>query len=435
MDNKTPDNFWNDELVKEFVEGAIRVQDSMHHEVSLDLGILHFKKSKEHKVEEKRAEILDFRKMPDNKVELHSMYCFALRGFIPQEKYEAVKQAIERELNNDTVVEDKIVFDGERVNKYLIDEFGQTGKTEPLRFYSHKRYSQSEVDAIRKEAFEAGRGRYVNQSNGETLYDYPTIQDYISSSKPPNNEPLSDSIPTLERQFSEPKVYNQNGQQLNNIDWGNTICTTKEKLDAMMKSVWDAARKATPLYDHIKYHYFDFKEYQESLPENKPQESKQDSKGWIIESFRGIGNNNKGLFTLDKLDGLYYFDTWKENKVEGMALHEMNYDTSAKSVEIFQVRRLSDGEVFSVGDKVNCDKCPESFSQQTIEKFQLGHSGVMIASCAGVATSINNISKLPLTEQPKPRQMWNKHTGIHDESVLCTGMKCQEYNPLNKEHK
>ena len=257
MDNKTPDNFWNDELVKEFVEGAIRVQDSMPHEVSLDLGILHFKKSKEHKVEEKRAEILDFRKMPDNKVELHSMYCFALRGFIPQEKYEAVKQAIERELNNDTVVEDKIVFDGERVNKYLIDEFGQTGKTEPLRFYSHKRYSQSEVDAIRKEAFEAGRGRYVNQSNGETLYDYPTIQDYISSSKQPNNEPLSDSIPTLEERFSK-------------------------------------------LYDTR--------------------------------------------------------ETYKHTDI-------------------------------------------------------------------------------PLTEQPKPRQMWNKHTGVHDESVLCTGMKCQEYNPLNKEHK
>jgi len=185
MDNKTPDNFWNDELVKEFVEGAIRVQDSMPHEVSLDLGILHFKKSKEHKVEEKRAEILDFRKMPDNKVELHSMYCFALRGFIPQEKYEAVKQAIERELNNDTVVEDKIDIDW---------------SPKPV---TEKYYTQSEVDAIRKEAFYAGRGRYVNQSNGETLYDYPTIQDYISSSKQPNNEPLSDSIPTLEERFSK----------------------------------------------------------------------------------------------------------------------------------------------------------------------------------------------------------------------------------------
>ena len=41
---------------------------------------------------------------------------------------------------NDTVVEDKCLFNGERVNKYLMDEFGQTGKTEPLRF--QKRYSQ-----------------------------------------------------------------------------------------------------------------------------------------------------------------------------------------------------------------------------------------------------------------------------------------------------
>lgn len=68
--------------------------------------------------------------------------------------------------------------------------------------------------------------------------------------------------------------------------------------------------------------------------------------------------------------------------------------------KIHSVKRLKDGEVFTVGDKVNCDKCPESFSHQTIEKFQIADKGFMIASCAGVATSINNISKLP---QPEPK--------------------------------
>ena len=262
MDNKTPDNKqefkWTDELVQEFLN------DKEHPAYDWSKEISQFKndKLKEHKVEEKRIEVIDFSIMSGwvsakaDSNECGACYSFRINGAIPQERYEAVKQAIERELNNDTVVEDKIVFDGERVNKYLIDEFGQTGKTEPLRFYSHKRYSQSEVDAIRKEAFEAGRGRYVNQSNGETLYDYPTIQDYISSSKPPNNEPLSDSIPTLERQYHKP---------------------------------FDARET----YKHT---------------DTPPQES-------------------------------------------------------------------------------------------------------------------------------KPKQMWNKHTGVHDESVLCTGMKCQEYNPINIEHK
>lgn len=69
---------------------------------------------------------------------------------------------------------------------------------------------------------------------------------------------------------------------------------------------------------------------------------------------------------------------------------------------IHSVKRLSDGEVFSVGDKVNCDKCPESFSKQTIEKFIIADKGFMIASCGGVATSIKNISKIPPKEEQVP---------------------------------
>jgi hypothetical protein len=73
--------------------------------------------------------------------------------------------------------------------------------------------------------------------------------------------------------------------------------------------------------------------------------------------------------------------------------------------KIHSVKRLSDGEVFTIGDKVNCDKCPESFSKQTIEKFIIADKGFMIASCAGVATSINNISKV--TEQPKNKDVFD----------------------------
>ena len=386
MDNKTPDNFWNDELVKEFVEGAIRVQDSMPHEVSLDLGILHFKKSKEHKVEEKRAEILDFRKMPDNKVELHSMYCFALRGFIPQEKYEAVKQAIERELNNDTVVEDKIVFDGERVNKYLIDEFGQTGKTEPLRFYSHKKYSQSEVDAIRKEAFCSGffKGWYNGCFEEDKAYSNKIgearYEEWLSSLTPTNNEPLSDSIPTLE------------------INIPHAQKVIKEVL-------------STEKYGNVPTGFF------------TPQESKQDSKGWEVFSYQE-NDEAKTVWTIDKVQS----NQWRNEFQNPDYWCNTSPTLTGTKFSLFQVRRLSDGEVFSVGDE-------EDFvGKITAIRIDAKYSGGIGLTGDCRTRAIETAIKLPLTEQPKPRQMWNKHTGIHDENECCKHLGCEYYNPINITH-
>jgi len=41
-----------------------------------------------------------------------------------------------------------------------------------------KTYTQEQVDKIEEEAFNAGRGRYVKEQNGETYYDYPTFKHY-----------------------------------------------------------------------------------------------------------------------------------------------------------------------------------------------------------------------------------------------------------------
>jgi len=40
----------------------------------------------------------------------------------------------------------------------------------------------------------------------------------------------------------------------------------------------------------------------------------------------------------------------------------------------------------------------------------------------------------PTKEQASPKQMWNEHSGIHDEHSLCWAYGCVEYDPLNKEH-
>jgi len=57
--DKNTDNFWTDELVKEFTLGAIKLQNSLPNEVSLDRGLYHFKKEKSKK-EEPQWEILAY---------------------------------------------------------------------------------------------------------------------------------------------------------------------------------------------------------------------------------------------------------------------------------------------------------------------------------------------------------------------------------------
>ena len=322
MDNKQ-DFEWTDALKIECLDYLMQ-QFISKEWAGFSSEVEEFKKSKEHKVEEKRIEILDFRKMPDNKVEGHSMYCFALRGFIPHEKYEAVRVAIERELNNEPLSDIEVeLFKLKRDYKALLSINEQ--------FVEH-------IECLNKE------------------------------------KESSDSIPTLERQ--ENKYASTVGMPVHKTKLGNDIIL------------------------------------EIPLPENKPQESKQDSKGWEIQCIVLDSKN----YWIQK-DGLYKSDLF------GSHLHS-SWLLSNGGI-IHSVKRLSDGEVFSVGLNNN---------GKIIEKFFEGWNGMEIHYTDGSASLLLEETKLPLTEQPKPRQMWNKHTGIHDESVLCTGMKCQEYNPLNKEH-
>lgn len=118
-----------------------------------------------------------------------------------------IKQAIESALN-DTVVEDR--FDGKRASFYAMDEVGQWAAADkeltkekidelmkefhnqPLQFYSPpKRYSQSEVDAIRADTWYAAR-KITDKVVGEIdfkdgdrcpFYEkyFNSINDYLSS--------------------------------------------------------------------------------------------------------------------------------------------------------------------------------------------------------------------------------------------------------------
>lgn len=107
MDNKTPDNFWNDEFVIEVMKdmqmgaGADKIRD-------YDYYIKSFKelKLKEQQVEGKRIEIKKFKRVDYvqwSGDDYKAKYQFDITEIIPQEKYEAVSKAIERELNDEPI--------------------------------------------------------------------------------------------------------------------------------------------------------------------------------------------------------------------------------------------------------------------------------------------------------------------------------------------
>lgn len=94
---------------------------------------------------------------------------------------------------------------------------------------------------------------------------------------------------------------------------------------------------------------------------------KVDNKDWEILSFRGTTNENNGLFTLDKIDGLYYYDGWKERLIDGISLDDMLAPITP--MNIHSVKRNSDGKVFTVGENI-VQGCITSIEQD--KKWGLG---------------------------------------------------------------
>ena len=164
-----------------------------------------------------------------------TIYEFNSTRQIPLDRFPAIKQAIESCLNeplpqppsalNDTVVEDR--FDGKRASFYAMDEVGQWAAADkeltkekidelmkefhnqPLQFYSPpKRYSQSEVDAIRADTWYAAR-KITDKVVGEIdfkdgdrcpFYEkyFNSINDYLSSLNLNSNDTGKELFTTLD---------------------------------------------------------------------------------------------------------------------------------------------------------------------------------------------------------------------------------------------
>lgn len=111
---------------------------------------------------------------------------------IEKQKWPLIKQAIEQALNDEN--EDYIVRGGVKwspskgyedagrpyfTNAEAIHQLNKDNYhvIHDIQFQSDKAKHEKDLE----DAFNAGRGRYVNQKNGETYYDYPTFPDYLTA--------------------------------------------------------------------------------------------------------------------------------------------------------------------------------------------------------------------------------------------------------------
>lgn len=72
---------------------------------------------------------------------------------------------------------------------------------------------------------------------------------------------------------------------------------------------------------------------------------------WQILSFRGKLAENKGLFTMCN-DGKYRHENWEDNRYPYLSLKDI-VENDEGLVEIYSVKRLSDGKIFTLNDLIS----------------------------------------------------------------------------------
>lgn len=126
---------WTDELALEFLNFRIKYAAGFPHETVLK----HFKQSKE-QVEEKRIEVKKFCLQSSSDKE--SWYEFLIKGYITEDKYEAVKQAIENVLTDIPQY-----YCGIRPEQLTIETIKRDYKP-PVVVVNGERYIEEQKDAI-----------------------------------------------------------------------------------------------------------------------------------------------------------------------------------------------------------------------------------------------------------------------------------------------
>lgn len=223
------------------------------------------------------------------------MYELRLNKMIPPYMGKKAAEAIESVLNNDTVVEDDL----SGVEKH----------------FTEKRYTQSEVDTIRRETWEQCRkfidGHYFYHEG----FKYPTLSDYLSS--------------------------------LNSKDTGKEY---KESWAGQQEKV-----KEEKMKELFK------KEYAE--PSALP------TKEWEIVQYRNKTNGE--IFELASVWNNPYYKNGFKDRTGGFGEQQDVFD-------IYSVIRLSDNVVFSVGDSVCLNWYPPFDVVQPIKRIEIENGNIYL---------------------------------------------------------
>ena len=366
---------------------------------------------------------------------------------------------------NDTVVEGSggIPLPDDFIETNNLGFVGADGIKKPLTDLYEKKYTQSEVDAIRKEAFVAGRHCYKVQipnrglGYGDLQFKYESYEQYLSSLNLNSKDTVSEVS-----HFDLQKIAVD--YAIDNYTDKNSATTVEQRSDVSIakksfiagynyKSIqptndnafvdehfWEQELhkcKISPYYYYTKYMTAngkpcttrlseqEFNDYSFKVipdyPQSKqsaPEPSELPTKEWEIVSY--IGKSTGYIYKL------------RDGKWSTIGSGTMSYvsflnddDSIARSgCEIHSVRRLSDNVVFSVGDKVEYNTSTAR-GKATIKEFKIDKDRIWAMG--------NNvpIAPLPYLSKPKPspeappivkdkeviwfvNQYWELHSKIKD---------------------
>jgi len=414
---------WTDDLVAEFCNYFRNIPIT---EVCKENQFEKFKQSKLKEAEEtKRIEVRSFKRFGGGN------YGVTISHNIPEEKYDAVKRAIEQVLNNE--VPDIPTLDRQN--------FGERIITSPDGSFPdiHQRWCVGTQDIF-------------NDKPKDTIQDIPKrSKDMATDEQPFENRIGTDTIQDKGWEVVSFESIHSETLTLKNFKYRSETSSISD-IDFLLKHY--SIKSVRRLSDNTVFSVGDMVGY-----DNGNTRTKQD---WAIDNFfvkedgRGILARSKGNINCEYVDKWLYKNTPPKEEVkpllftteDGVGIFDVNTTVYKISKTDF-TKELSNASHVK-NNFTYIKNCYFVFStKEAAEQYILDNKPCLsVQDILNIGNSIGNfigvrlleLKKIanqkinPTKEQASPKQMWNKHSGIHDENDVCRGFGCEEYNPLDKNH-
>jgi len=449
-DSKTVKFEWNDALVREFVITYNNTDKLISGVDPIGQIIEEWKQLKLKETEEsKRIEVAAFFKTQE--FSDGSVDCIVhISKKIPEEKYEAVKKAIEGVLNDDMF------------NRSLIDSrIGQLAEM--------------------KEMWKEARLAYASSIKEPVSWKWETFEGYCKEKQKENfAQPIPD-IPTLSRQGKGMSI-NEISDMYNNGRF-ETITDLKPKNTIQDKGDWEIVSYRHKILTNSldknvvidkTSHHFEYAHGTSDFEIFSVRRLSDNTVFYVGDEVDVTTDGGKGFrdtihhFTFTS--GVNIIDVYFKDQLRtAFDIHWLKLAKKLPPKE--EVKSLlfttSDGVgmymmdgYYSVSDEfylcysnAHPSVLNEILSKRTFSTKEKAEEYILMNKpCMSIEDLMNhegfNIGEKSLQllkqlaknkinhtkEQASPKQMWHKVVGVHDEQVLCVSHGCVEYNPLNKEH-